>query len=117
MTELSSVALVALFAAQIVGTVTYLFLVGRLFGRLEKEHAVVHESLGSPSLFLNNSIQNNARFLRWLWRKEFEELDDPESVASARVVRTLLITLSVNFAALLLVFFGSGVAFHQTTGV
>jgi hypothetical protein len=112
MTEIAALVLVVLFAAQVVGTVTYLFLVGRLFSRLENEHAIVHESLGSPSLFLNNSIQNNTRVLRWLWRREFEELGDPETVASASVVRTLLVALSVNFAALLLVFFGLGATFH-----
>jgi hypothetical protein len=74
---------------------------------------------GEPTLlvaqrrrFLNNSIQNNTRVLRWLWRKQFEELDDQEIVASAIIVRALLALLSVNFAALLLLFFGLGAAFH-----
>jgi hypothetical protein len=112
MTDRAALLLVVLFAVQAVGTVTYLFLVGRLFSRLEREHVVAYQSLGSPSLVLNNSIQNNMRVLRWLWRKEFEELGDAKTIASARVVRTLLVALSVNVAALLLVFFGLGAAFH-----
>jgi hypothetical protein len=112
MTDIASLLLVVLFAVQAVGTVTYLLLIRRLFSRLEREHVVIYESLGSPSLFLNNSIQNNACVLRWLWRKEFEELSDSTTVASARVVRTLLVALSVNFAALLFVFFGLGASSH-----
>jgi hypothetical protein len=112
MTDIAALLLVVLFAVQAVGTVTYLLLIGRLFSRLEREHVVLYELLGSPSLFLNNSIQNNTRVLRWLWRKKFAELSDSTTVASARVVRTLLVALSVNFAALLFVFFGLGAAFH-----
>lgn len=110
MTDIAALLLVVLFAVQVVGTVTYLLLIGRLFRKLEGKHVAVYESLGSPSLFLNNSIQNNVLVLRWLWRKEFEGLGDTATVASAKVVRALLLALSVSFAALLFVFFGFGAA-------
>jgi hypothetical protein len=105
MTESAAISFFVLFAIQAMGTVTYLLLIGRLFNRLKAEHAVVYESLGRPSLFLNNSIQNNMRVLRWLLRKEFEGLTDPVTTSSAKVVRLLLAVLSANFAALLAVFF------------
>lgn len=117
MTDIAALLLVVLFTVQVLGTVAYLLLIRRLFGRLERDHVVVYASLGSPSLFLNNSIQNNVRVLQWLWRKEFEELGDSTTVASARVVRTLLLALSVNFAVLLFVFFGLGTAFQDHSGI
>lgn len=112
MTDIAALVLVVLFAVQAIGTVTYLFLIGRLFIRLERKHAIVYVSLGSPSLFLNNSIQSNTRVLQWLWRKEFDVLSDTATVASAKVVRALLLALSANLAALLLAFFGLGGALH-----
>ena len=48
----------------------------RLFRLLREEHGEVYESLGSPSLFLNNSVKNNWLSLRFLATGSYRELGD-----------------------------------------
>jgi hypothetical protein len=95
----------AVFAVQFIGTVVYLIQVGRLLRRLESKHKAVHESLGSPLLILNNRPRNNMLVLCWLWRRDFESLDDAGTVALATGVRTMLLCLAVGFGIVLLLFF------------
>jgi hypothetical protein len=98
------ILLIVVFAIQALGTVGYLVQVGRLMNRLESRHKQVHESLGSPSLILNNSPRNNILLLGWLWRREFESLGDAQTVALAKLVRTLLLCLFAGFGILLVLF-------------
>ena len=104
MAGIGAASFIFLSAVQGIGTAIYLFLVGRLFNRLEAHHRSVYESMGSPSLVRNNNVRNNMLVLRWLWRKEYLNLPDRETVRCASHVRTLLLTLSVNFAILLVLF-------------
>jgi hypothetical protein len=90
-----SFAFIAVAAVQILGTIVYLVNAGRLFRRLESQHATVHESIGSPSLILHNTPRNNLLFFRWIWNREFESLDSPSSIALSRLVRSLLVGLLV----------------------
>jgi hypothetical protein len=95
---------IVVFAIQALGTVAYLIQAGRLLSRLESRHKSVHESLGSPSLILNNRPKNNMLVLRWLWRQEFGSLDDAGTVALANRLRTLLLCLVAGFGVLLVLF-------------
>jgi hypothetical protein len=105
MDNVVGIVFIAAFAAQFVGTVIYLVQVGRLLRRLESKHQAVHESLGSPLLIFNNRPRNNMLVLGWLWRREFESLDDAGTIALARNVRTMLLCLAVGFGIVLLLFF------------
>jgi hypothetical protein len=95
---------IVVFAIQALGTLAYLVQAGRLMSRLESRHSQVHESLGSPSLILNNRPRNNMLVLRWLWRREFESLDDAGTVVLAKRVRALLLCLFAGFGVLLALF-------------
>lgn len=97
-------AFLVVFAAQFLGTTVYLGMVGRLFRRMKTRHKSVHESLGSPLLFANNTPRNNLRFLRWLWARGFESLEDAGSVALAALVRSLFVWLLYGFAILVALF-------------
>jgi hypothetical protein len=108
MSTVAAVTFIVLLVVQALGTLVYLFLIARMFSYLESHHADVYEALGNPSLFLNNSIQNNRLVLGWLWREEYSDIADVECVHRARTVRKLLIALSVNFAVLLVVFVAFG---------
>ena len=110
MSTVAAVTFIVLFVVQALGTVVYLFLIARMFSYLERHHADVYEALGSPSLFLNNNIQNNRLVLGWLWREEYSDLADAECVRRARTVRKLLIALAVNFTVLLVLFVAFGVS-------
>ena len=100
MFDLAATSYLALFVVQAIGTLIYLILISRLFSRLETRCGEVWQSLGRPSLFLNNSIRNNGLVLRWLWSKEFLGLRDREIVRLAGIVRVLFITLLITFAIL-----------------
>jgi hypothetical protein len=104
MDNVIGIAFIVGFAVQAMGTVAYLVQVGRLLRRLDSKHNAVHESLGSPLLILNNRPRNNMLVLGWLWRREFESLDDPVTVALARSVRTMLLCLAVGFGVVLVLF-------------
>ncbi len=55
-----------LFGVQAAGTLVYLFLISRMFSRLEVHHGEVYETLGRPRLFLVNAPRNNILVLGWL---------------------------------------------------
>ena len=106
-----AIVFIAAFAAQFIGTVVYLIQVGRLLRRLESKHKAVHESLGSPLLIFNNRPRNNMLVLSWLWRREYDALEDAGTVALAGSVRTMLLCLAVGFGVVLLLFFSLQASF------
>jgi hypothetical protein len=108
MPNIVAVSFIVLFGVQAAGTLAYLFLMSRMFSRLEVHHGDVYETLGRPGILLNNTLRNNVVVLGWLWRKEFLSLSDAETVRGASVVRALLVWLAVNFAILLTLFFAFG---------
>ena len=110
MSEYLAIAFIVLFVIQGVGTVTYLILIARLFGRLEASEPEIWKSLGSPSLIWNNSPQNSLLVMRWLWRKDFSQLRDPTLADLALTVRTFLVTLLAIFALVLVLFFAFNAA-------
>ncbi len=98
------IAFIAVFAVQFLVTVIYLVQIGRLLRRLESKHKSIHDSLGSPLLVFNNTLRNNMLVLGWLWRREFETIDDNETIALARIVRALLLALACGFVLVILLF-------------
>jgi RsiW-degrading membrane proteinase PrsW (M82 family) len=99
-----SFAFVTVAAVLILGTVVYLVNVGRLLRRLESQHPAVHESIGSPSLFLNNTPRNNLLFFRWIWNRDFKSLDDSKSIALSRLVRSLLLGVLAGLVVMIALF-------------
>jgi hypothetical protein len=107
MSNFIGISFITLAAVQVLGTLAYLIQVSRLFRRLENRHKAVHESIGSPSLIMNNTPRNNILFLRWIWKREFQALEDSDSVALASLVRSLLIVLLSGFAVLIALYFAA----------
>ena len=105
MDNVIGILFIVAFAVQAIGTVVYLIQAARLLNRLESRHRPIHESLGSPSLILNNRPRNSMLVLGWLWRREFESTDDAGTVALAKHVRSLLLCLAVGFGAVVVLFF------------
>jgi len=63
------------------------FLHYRFLQTLKSKYPQVWLALGSPSLFLNNSIKNNLSVLRFLNRKEYLGLNDPSFVKRCNFLR------------------------------
>ena len=65
----------------VVGVISH----GLLLSFLRKNHPEIWNGLGSPTLFINNSVKNNRLVLKFLWRKEYLQVDDTKlhRIASA----------------------------------
>ena len=99
--------------AIVVGTFTglgLLLIVGalqtrRLIRMLRERHERVYESLGRPTLFLNNSVSNGARLMAFLWRGRFKETSDRELIQCASRLRVIQAAYFALFATALFLFF------------
>ena len=90
--------------------VFFVLLVAVIFGlgihyhflrELRSRHPQVWDSLGRPTLVMNNSISNGLAVLRFLSRKDYEALDDPGFAQFAGRVRTFDICYTIFFGAIL----------------
>jgi uncharacterized membrane protein len=69
---------------------------------MRSRHPALWESLGRPTLVMNNSVSNGLAVQRFLWRKDYEALQDHEFVLLARRLRTFNIAYLVFFAVILI---------------
>lgn len=76
--NISALIMVVLFPFFFVFIVVYLFLVWKTLRLLEIKHDAIWSDLGRPSLFLNNSMSNNFKFLKFLRKKSYLTLNDAE---------------------------------------
>ena len=58
--------------------VTWFILMNRLFKILRTRHPDTYNSIGRPTLFPNNSIQNGFLAIRFLLGKRYRQIQDPE---------------------------------------
>ena len=82
-----------LFAA----TLAWFGLASRLFWLLKEGHNEIYESLGSPSLFANNSINNNWLSLKFLATGSYRSLDDDRVTRLCHFMRLFLIAYAAWF--------------------
>jgi hypothetical protein len=68
---------------------------GRVLALMRDRHRETWESLGSPSLFVNNSIGNAVRLWLFNVRGGYKRLDDPQL---ARLVRCMNVVSLVYLA-------------------
>jgi hypothetical protein len=94
-----------LFSVLVVSAITWLILILRLFHILRTRHAEIYDTLGRPSLILNNTIRNNFTTLRFLLGGHFRQLRDPELLRLGAFMQILFYAYSTVFAALLVLFF------------
>ena len=89
-----------LFFVLLACVIVWFVLVTRLFRLLRTRHPDVYESLGSPTLILNNSIRNGWLFTRFLLGGHFRDIDDTETVRLCQFMRVFAICYLVLFIAL-----------------
>jgi hypothetical protein len=96
---------VPLFGLLLVMVSAWLILCSWLFHRLRARHPSTYESMGSPTLFWNNSVRNNWLFGRFLFTSQWRELDDPAVSRMVPLMRFLLVVYLVLFLACMVLFF------------
>jgi hypothetical protein len=69
---------------------------------LRLNHSATWQHLGSPSLVMNNNIGNNLTVLRWLWKREYLELEDPRLTRFAQSIIVFQVFYLVLFVVVLL---------------
>ncbi len=75
-----------------------------LFRRLRTHHPAAYESIGSPSLFWDNSPRKNLQFLRFLQGSQWKELPDPKLIKVCRLMAVLMYCYILGFLGLLALF-------------
>jgi hypothetical protein len=95
------------WAILLVLAIIWLGLVLWLFRRLRRFHSATYESIGSPTLFWNNSPRLNLLFARFLFSSQSSQLGDPALSTVCWVMRVLLCIYMVLFLAFVLVFVGT----------
>jgi uncharacterized membrane protein len=73
-----------------------------LLREMRSRHPDLWESLGRPTLVINNSVSNGLAVQRFLWRKDYEALHDPEFILLARRLRTFNLAYLAFFAVILI---------------
>jgi hypothetical protein len=58
--------------------VVWFILMNRLFRILRTRHPATYDSIGRPTLFLNNSIKNGLLTTRFLLGRHYRKIQDPE---------------------------------------
>lgn len=77
----------------------WVVLVSRLYARLKERAPQVYAAIGEPHVIDNNTLSNNLAFLRFLLKRDFASVDDPE-------IRHLSVWLLVLFWIFLAYFMG-----------
>ncbi len=72
------------FGIVVISTFYWFYLCHRMQTYLRERFPSVYEAMGKPSLFMNNSIGNGRKFNRFLFKREWSELDDSEVVAHGK---------------------------------
>ena len=71
---------------------------------MRSRHPNTWEDLGEPSLGLTNNARSGLALLRFLWRRDYEALADPDFIKSAEMLRIYQISYFILFGAILLWF-------------
>jgi hypothetical protein len=96
-----------LFFVLMVCVVIGFTLTSRFHRLLRERHPEVYDSLGRPTLFLNNSVQNGWASLRFILGGHFQTLGDPEVVRLCRLIRIFFFCYTLFFIALVVFGFAS----------
>lgn len=83
----------------------YLWSIKKLFNLLQHEDIKTWELLGSPDLFLNNSLVNNYLVLKWLLSRNYEKHALPIVKIARQCRRLFLLSGSCTILTMISFFF------------
>ncbi|ATX80710.1 hypothetical protein Ga0123461_2309 [Mariprofundus aestuarium] len=93
MEELFSTMFTVLFCSVFV----WFFLCFKLFKILETRHPETYKTMGSPTLIMNNSLSNNISFMRFLFKREWRDLNDDGLSSLGKGMLTFFVIYSICF--------------------
>ena len=71
-----------------------------MFNILRTRHPEKYEAIGKPSLIMNNSLSNNISFIKFLFKREWQDLDDAGLASLGKGMLTFFVIYSVLFLGL-----------------
>jgi hypothetical protein len=77
------------------------------FRRLEKSHPEKYLEMGRPSLFLRNTLENNWLFMKFMWRSDYQALNDLPLTRTCNVMKVFLCIYCLLFVSMFFLFFTS----------
>lgn len=92
----------------VAATIIYLIAVSAMLSKLRRNHVATFRDLGEPSLFTNNTMSNGARVVRFVFSREYKNLNDPDIDRIAGTCRALLIGIPVLLGCALIFAFAYG---------
>ena len=90
-----------MFAISFCSVFVWFFLCYRLFKILETRHPEKYESMGKPSLIMNNSLSGNITFMKFLFKREWRYLDD---TGLATLGKSMLVFFAIHTVGFLVLF-------------
>jgi hypothetical protein len=90
-----TILLPILFALLFVSCISGLITQQIFLSRLRKLHTPTWDQLGKPVIFLNSGMLNTGRFIKFMWRRDYEALPDQKTVALGRFLRAFLIFYTI----------------------
>ncbi len=90
-----------LFAILFGSVFVWFFLCHRLFKILETRHPEKYKSMGEPSLIMNNSLNTNRTFMKYLFKREWRDIEDP---GLASLSKWMLIFISIYTLGFIILF-------------
>ena len=75
------------------------------FRRLEKSHPEKYHEMGRPSLLLRNNLETNWQFLRFIWRRDYQALNDPPLTRRCKVMKVFFCIYCMIFVSIFFLIF------------
>ncbi len=93
-----------LFSILMVAAIIGFVLHNRFLQMLRANHIETWLRLGSPTLFLNNSIKNGLEVQQFLWKREYLDLNDPDVTKLCSFLRIYSIAYIIFFISFVVLF-------------
>ena len=91
-----------IFGILFCSVLVWFFLCHRLFKILETMHPEKYESMGKPSLIMNNTVSSNITFMKFLFKREWSELEDSGVATLGKSMLVFLVIYMIGFLTLFL---------------
>lgn len=89
-----------IFALLFCSVFLWFFLCYRLFNSLETRHPEKYQAMGRPKLFTNNTFSNNFAFIKFLFKREWRELNDSGLTNLGNAMLAFIVIYLLGFLSL-----------------
>jgi len=89
-----------LFGILFCSVFVWFYLCHKMFGILRIRHPEKYEAMGKPTLIMNNSISNNLSFMKFLFKREWQELNDDGLASLGKGMLVFLVIYTAIFFSL-----------------